>query len=166
MRRGFTLIEIIVCIGIIFVIIGAIFYIFKAGREFVSTTSLKLGLLSEARGALRFMEREIIASRVSLLSIPADDNFYNSLTFKVPQSIDEDGNITWSSDITYSLNGNNLVRTQQDNTHIIMTGVTDLKFRIRSTLPQVLEIYITASRTTTWTRTVTVSLDTKIRLRN
>ncbi len=166
MKRSFTLAEIIVCIGIIFVIIGAIFYIFKAGREFISTASLRLELLSDARNALRFMEREIIASRVSFLSIPADDNFYNSLTFKVPQSIDENGDITWSEDITYSLNGGNLIRTQQDNTQIIMSDVTDLRFRIRSTLPQVLEIYITASQTTAWTRTVTVNLSTKIRLRN
>ncbi|OQX84755.1 MAG: hypothetical protein B6D55_08490, partial [Candidatus Omnitrophica bacterium 4484_70.2] len=97
---------------------------------------------------------------------PADDNFYNSLTFKIPQDIDEDGNITWSPDITYSLNGGNLVRTQEDNTQIIMSGITDLKFRIRSTLPQVLEIYITASKNTSWMKTITVNLSTKIRLRN
>ena len=166
MKRGFTLIEIVVCIGIIFVIIGAIFYVFKAGREFISTVSLKLELLNEARNALRFMEKEIITSRVSFLNIPADDNFYNSLTFKIPQDIDEDGNITWSPDITYSLNGGNLVRTQEDNTQIIMSGITDLKFRIRSTLPQVLEIYITASKNTSWMKTITVNLSTKIRLRN
>jgi len=166
MRKSFTLVEVIVSVGIIIIIIGAIFFVFKATREIFYTTSLRIRLWEKAKEALSYMEKEILSTRSSFLSIPADGNFYNSLTFRIPQDIDEDGNITWSENITYSLNDHNLIRTQGANTQIISSDVEELRFRIESGLPQVVEIYITVSGVTPYNRTISVSLDTRVRIRN
>ncbi|RKY40441.1 MAG: hypothetical protein DRP76_01920 [Candidatus Omnitrophota bacterium] len=166
MKRSFTLVEILVSVGIVVIIIGAIFFVTKAVREFFSFTSLKIELWEKAKEALSYMEKEILSTRSSFLSIPADSNFYHSLTFRIPQDIDEDGNITWSENITYSLSNHNLIRTQGASTQIISSGVEELKFRIESGLPQVVEIYITVSGVTPYNRTISVTLDTKVRIRN
>lgn len=167
MRRSFTLVEVLICTTIIIIILGVIFYVLNTGRDSFYIISEKMELLHKVRNALEFMEGELLQSRRSLLSIPADGNYYNSVTFRIPDNITENGTIVWSEEITYSLNSNNqLVRTQAGEEQIIASYVNELKFRIDNTLPNLLEIYITAEKETFLEREISFSLESKIKMRN
>lgn len=125
------------------VILGAVLAVALSGKTSFFLNTLKLELYQKGRNALGFMEEELIQTKTSLLSVPADNNYYPTATFQVPLSIDQNSIVTWSSNITYSLVGNQIIRTQDGNAQVIASDATDLEFRVSSTNPQLLEIKLT-----------------------
>ncbi|MBU0694768.1 MAG: type II secretion system GspH family protein [Candidatus Omnitrophica bacterium] len=173
MRKGFTLIEILVCAVIVSIILGAVFSVVYVGRALFYTNSIKTDLFQKARVVLRVMEEEIAQSRVSLLSIPPDSNCYDSITFQIPQSIDNNGDITWSENIAYSLNNNQVVRIpgrQGQESEVIVSNVSELKFKVESGLPRILEMDVTTFKNNPcgedFVGERAIKLSTSIKLRN
>ncbi|HIE36245.1 MAG TPA: hypothetical protein EYP89_03295 [Candidatus Omnitrophica bacterium] len=166
-KKAVTLIETIVSVSIILIILTATLGALYVGRRIFYSLSLKVELFQKGRIGLRSMEEEILQTRASLISIPPDGKYYNSITFQIPESIDENGNITWSSQITYFLNNDNqLIRAQDNTSRIITTNINDLKFRIDDSASTILEIYLTASGNTFFGETISVDLVTSVKLRN
>lgn len=160
------MIETIVSAVIILVMMGAVMAVCYSGRISFDTTQVKVGLYQKIRTALRSMEQELIQSSVSLLDISPNGGFYDSLTLKIPQGIDDDGNITWSDDITYACNGTVLERTQGGVVTPLASDVTYLGFRIDPSTPSVVEIYVSAEKGTAFTRQLNVDLQVAVKVRN
>jgi len=133
--KGLTLVETLISILIFSIVMIAIGLAMVAGKNslFISDTptQLRQNILISIMSLSREL-RKTAPAKTNLASGASS----NSITFKVPFDnnadgvvVDAIGNIEWSSNITYSLNGlNQLIRTQNGSTTIISPNIATLGF--------------------------------------
>ena len=178
MRKGFSLVELMVVMAILGVISSILIATLAAGQQTWQVEQARMTVSAELRRGIDSMSREVASTQAAQLSIPADGNWYNTLTFRVPFDVDGNGtvldNVTgaleWSPQITYSLGGNGgnqIQRTQNAAVQILANGATVLQFRRQAATPSILEINVTVQRgNTTSNFPNTGTLNTRVRLRN
>lgn len=146
-----------------------------AGQSSWYTGDVQIELNQEIRKALLTINKELRQSASSVISdVPPDDFYYTSITFRVPQDTDGDGDVIsatgsmeWSDDINYSLNANNqIVRLTTSGSSILANNISNLQFRRLSGNPDIIEIYITAEKSTVPGRDLTAGITSSIKLRN
>lgn len=173
--RGFTLVEVLITVFIFSLIFMAMFGVLSVGVGSWHTDDVEAGLNQELRKTLMVMNKQLRQSRTSVVTgVPADDNYYTSITFKVPEDVDGDGdvidslgNIEWSGDINYSLNANNqIIRSTQSGSSILANNISSLQFRRPAGNPDIIEIYITAQKATSMGRNLGSSIASSVRMRN
>lgn len=173
--KGFTLVEILVSVLIFSFIFMALFAILAGGQTSWYTADVQIELNQQVRGSLSTMNRQLRQTRVSVISdVPADDNYYTSITFKVPQDLDGDGdvidsfgNIEWSENINYSLSEDGqIIRSTQSGSSVLANDISSLQFRRPSGNPNIIQIYITAQKTTVLGRELQTSIESRIKIRN
>jgi len=151
--RGFSLLEVLVTSVILAVMIIALFLVLSIGQRSWISGDTNIGLRQEIARALIAMGREIKETRPSRVNI-AVGNSSNSITFNIPLDpnnngnvLDASGNIVWSPNISYSLNGSNqIIRAiVGGNSSVIANSITNLQFS--RTQNEVIQINIIASRT-------------------
>lgn len=172
--KGFTFIEALVSAVIFSLIFGVIFSTMNQGLVSWRIADVNIEVQQDLRRALMAMERQLRQTRSSQVSIAANDIYYATITFKVPQdtdgdgdAIDASGNIEWSGNITYSLNADSqLVRTDALGNMALANNITNLQFRRLSGNPAVIQMALTAQKTTVSGRTASASADLQVRMRN
>ena len=100
------------------------------------------------------MESELKETRPAQISLGSGTSG-SSLTFKIPQDnngdgtiLDASGNIEWSGNITYALNGaNQITRTASGLTSILANNVVSLQFTRPTSPVNILQIDITVRKT-------------------
>jgi len=112
-----------VSIAIFTVIMSSIFTVIYTGRLYWRVGSSQVDAQQQARQAISYIVKELRQSRAGtgrvsgggpvaiLEDLPADDSAHNSVTFRIPQDTNGDGNflnvdgqiIDWSNKITYCL---------------------------------------------------------------
>jgi len=150
--KGFSLVELIVTTAIFCLIFIVIFGIMTEGLRFWHIADANIELQQDLRRGLMAMDRQLRQTRTSQISIPADDNYYASITFKIPEdtdgdgdTIDASGNIEWSGNITYSLNANSqIIRVCPAGALVLANNISVLQFKRFSGNPEVVEIDVTA----------------------
>jgi type II secretory pathway component PulJ len=159
---GFTLIEVIVALGIFFILASTAFVVMEAGTSSWFAGDIETGLRREIIKAIIPMERELKLTRASQTNL-ASGAASNSITFSIPQDNDADGtildaqaNIEWSSDadavapwtITYSLNGNNeIIRTTSTGgVSVLARNIISLQFTRPISPVNILQVDISAQR--------------------
>lgn len=171
--KGLTLIETMVVIAIIGILSSSIIGVLLIGESSWHSGEAQIQVSQEGRRGLSSMVRELRQTRSSTITtVPADDNYYNSIAFSIPSdtdgdgdAIDPSGNIEWSVPIRYSLNNNQLLRTSGATT-VLANNVSALQFRRQSISPDILEISLQTQKTTTEQRVIRLSLTSKIKMRN
>jgi len=172
---GFTLAEVMVTVFIFSLIFTAVFMILSGGRASWYTGDAQMTVDEEVRRPLLTIDRELRQTRASEISgVPADNNFYANITFNVPFDRDGDGsvidslgNIEWSDNINYALNGNKqIVRSTASGTSILANNISSLQFRRLSGSPNVIQIYITALKTAVSGRILQSNIMSSIKIRN
>lgn len=141
--KGFTIIEVLVSAVIVSILILAAFAVLDIGRGSWLSGDVHSELRKEMIRAFMAMERELRETRPVSGGPSARINLNygessNSITFQIPQDsndsdttiLDPLGDIEWSGNITYSLNGNNeIIRTAPDGaTRVLARGVANLEF--------------------------------------
>lgn len=175
--KGFTLVEIIIVLFIFTIISGAIFSVLKMGGLAWNLGDVQVAVQQDLRRGMNAMIRELRQSRSSVISgVPADDNYYSLIIFRVPEDIDNDGdvvddlgNVEWSNSIQYSLGGYNnkqLLRVQDGTTSVLANNVNSLQLRRISVIPNILEIILLTQKVTIEGRSIQITLSSKVRLRN
>ena len=173
--RGFSLVEILITVLLFSLVFMASFAVLTAGKNSWYTGDVEVEINQEIRKGLLTMNRQLRQSRSSVITgVFPDGNYYNSITFKIPEDIDADGdvidalgNMEWSDDITYSLNARNqIIRTLSGNTTILANYISNLQFRRPAGSPDVIQIYVTAQKETALKRTLTSDIMSSIRMRN
>ena len=107
------------------------------------------------------MERELKETRPAQTSL-ASGSSSASLTFRIPQDTDGDGtildslgNIEWSPQITYALNGSHqITRTASGATTVMANNISVLQFTRPLSPVNILQVDITASKNTTFGRQI------------
>ncbi len=161
--RGFTLTELLVATAIMTGVFGITLGAIRVSQQSQMATQSNLAVSSELRRGLAAMSRELAGTQTSQVSIAANDTWYASLAFRVPQDIDGDGTVVnaatgaleWSSQITYLLVGTQILRRQAGTIDRVMAngvtplaGVPGLQFRRPSANPRVVNIRLTVQRAT------------------
>ena len=121
-RRGFTLIEMFLVMGLLTVLLGAMTYTLVMGLRIGDTVLLSGGVSKEASFSLRIISEEL---RQAIAVTAAD---LHTLTFQA--DLDRNGAV---ETITYSwlgTSGDNLVRTQATETAALAKGVFGSPFII------------------------------------
>lgn len=171
--RSFTLLEIIIATLIFTLLILAVFQAMEIGRNSWFTGEISVELRQEIIKAFTVMERELKETRPALLDLNSATTA-TSLTFRLPQDNDADGtildasgNIEWSGQITYALNGaGQITRTEAGNTTILANNVTGLTFSRPLTPVNIVQVDIATAKTTFTGRQLQDTGQVVVKLRN
>jgi len=171
--RGFTLIEVIVSVSIFVFMILAVFVVMDIGRSSYFTGGLAVEVHQEVMKPFMTIERELRETAPSQINL-SSGNSSSSITFKVPHDNDGDGdvldnygNIEWSGDITYALNGNNqITRTASGITSVLANNIINLSFTRSVTPVDILQINVTARKTSLSGRQIQDTGGLELKMRN
>jgi len=166
--RGITLIEILLTVLIFSFIAAAIFLVLGIGKASWYTGDVETVLSQDIRRALTVMNSQLRQSSSSVISgVPANDNYYAAITFKLPEGIADNGSIIWSENINYSLNVNHqIISLKSGASSILANNINSLQFRRPSGNPDIIEIYITAQKNTIQGRSLQDSITSSVKMRN
>lgn len=149
--RGFSLVEILVCIVILGIIIAAIFMVSNAANMSWDAFSAMLDLQQQARQAMEGMIREVRQSRPLDITIT---NLGGRINFFVPTS---------PQSVSYYLQSNQIIREHPLGTlKVLANDINSLSFSLAAFI---LEIQLEARRIVRQ-RTLSFLLREKVRLRN
>ncbi|MFH1782841.1 MAG: prepilin-type N-terminal cleavage/methylation domain-containing protein [Candidatus Omnitrophota bacterium] len=169
MKKGFTLLELMIVLAIFTVIMGSIFTALSIGKNSFYTGSVQVEMQQEARKGLDRMVKELRQTNNFVIpSLPADDIFYNTITFRLPVT-DVNGYTNWTSDVTYSLgglNGTQLLRMTVNGTEILANNINSIQFRRTTSTPNVIDIRIQAVKNTLIGHTIQAPLNCQVNMRN
>lgn len=166
--KGFTLVEVLVTVLIFSFIAAGIFMVLSVGKASWYTGDVETELTQEMRKALTIMDSQLRQSGSAVISdVPANDNYYTSITFKVPEGVAAGGSIDWSEDINYSLNANHqIISLKAGVLSILANNITSFQFRRPSGNPDIIEIYITAQKNTVQGRSLQDNITSSVKMRN
>ena len=171
--KGFTLVETFVSTVILIMLFLAVFQLMDVGRGSWFTGDTVVELRQEIMKAIMKMDFELKKTRPAQISLGSGASS-SSLTFKIPQDnngdgtiLDASGNIEWSNNITYALNGTNqITRTVSGVTSIIANDVISLQFTRPASPVDILQIDIIARKTSVIRRQVQDTGQIIIKMRN
>ncbi len=188
-ESGMSFLEIVVSMVIFSVILASVFTVVFTGRLYWRVGTSQLDVQQAARRAISSISKELRQTRggtgrvgggspVAILEdLPADDNPYTSVTFRIPEDttgdgivVDSSGHIVeWSDKITYCLNNSDeqIIRLTENTSPCVCVPPYDncsvsvlannvkpddgsdsgLKFIRASSAPQLIEIIITTRKT-------------------
>ncbi len=173
---GVTLVETMVSLLIFSAMATTFMVVFVAGRKSWDVHKARIELQQDLRIAADRMKDELSeASSGSIVNVDADDTWYTSITFRVPESVDGYGNITWPADTTkflrHETKTNQLIRrfaegTAYQNDRVLAENIAVLKFRRLTTAPNILEINIKAEKDVVPNQKTSIENTYKVNLRN
>jgi len=171
--KGFTLTEILVSLSIFVILVFAIFAVMGIGRGAWFTGNISVELRQEIIRAFRAMDKELRETRPAQISL-AIASSSATLTFTIPQDNDGDGtildslgNIEWSGDIIYALSdAGEITRTRAGTTTVLARNITNLQFSRPTTPVDLLQIDVSAQKTSVVGRQMQDAGQTIIKMRN
>lgn len=174
---GFTLVEVMIVLAIFSIVGGAIFATLAIGRTSWQSGNVQVEVQQESRRGINRMVKELRQSgSATIVGVPADGEYHNSIAFQMPEDIDGDGdvvdangNIEWGSQITYSmggLDGKQLLRSKGGQVEVLANNITNFQFRRQATTPSIIEITLQSQKTTIQGQLIGTTLSTQVRLRN
>lgn len=171
--KGFTLIETIFAVTIFLLLTLAVFTMMYAGRGAWFTGDVSAQLRQDIIRAFTAMERGLKETRPSQISLAIGASS-PTLTFRIPQDNDNDGtvldslgNIEWSDNITYALNGaNEITKTVSGVTSLLARNIINLQFTRPVSPVNLLQIDVTARKVSVQGRTIEDTGQIMIKMRN
>lgn len=161
--RGMSLIEAMVSIVLMAMMVVLTLQSFHSGTRLWDSAYVHSKLTVEAQRALELMVKELRRSAASQINLISAD----TLRFKMPEAVDDAGNITWSGWYEYSLAGEQILRTVVATSDFVVVAneIAFLEFT-QSGSPVTINIDIRAEQNTTYGHPIKVSLVGKAELRN
>ncbi len=179
-NKGVTLAEIMVTMLIFSVISIALFTTSMVGENSWQVNQARTEVIQELRKSMDAMNYDLIETGSSAISnvLPdsdsspyedtaEDDDWYSSITFQLPAGI-SGGTLQWGSDnIQFIVNGSNqLVRVTSSGTRVIAQNITSLGFYRSSSNSDMIQIALTAQKTTTRGMDIQLEVNFSVKMRN
>jgi len=169
-KAAMTLIETLFCAVIFTLIIGACTALLLRGWDSWNLSSAQAQLTQELTQSVTWMSNDTRQSGASVITnVPADNNPYSQISLSTAQNV-SGGIVVWGPLLNYSLGGSSgqqLIRTQNSQTHIIATNVTSFQLTRPTATPNVVNIQLTVSVPThRGSQQLTSTLSFKVLLRN
>lgn len=175
-HRGFSLVETLVTTLIFAVLAGGIYAALVAGNTSWEVNRIRIELQQDLRIAMDRLKEDLTqASTISITDVPANNTWYSSITFRIPESVDTSGNIQWPDEtIQYLLSGtdsNELTRQVEEDLvvteeRLIAQNIESLQIRRLTSTPEIVEITLQAQKDAQTGDTITVDSSFKLKLRN
>ncbi len=182
-NKGVGLIEVGIAMVIFLILIGMLYGAISSNRVTVNEAQDRIKLQQELRKTLDRLEKELKASRSSLITIPGTND---SVTFQEPVDWDSDGDVVdasgaveWGAEgnlnwnMRYLLSGTQVLRrvfdaagVQQGTDTVIANDINLFQITRQAVQPNRISINMTAQRTTLDQRTISFSAGSEIILRN
>jgi hypothetical protein len=127
-------------------------------------------LEQDVRKAMEWMKNDLLEAGASkITNVPANGTWYTTITFQTSNGVSS-GAIVWDSNtINYALGGTGgtqVIRTYNSGTKVLANHISSMQFRRQSASSQVLEVALTALKTTNNQRQLTQTLNFEVVLRN
>ncbi|MBU0468803.1 MAG: prepilin-type N-terminal cleavage/methylation domain-containing protein [Candidatus Omnitrophica bacterium] len=179
-NKGVTLAEIMVTMLIFSIISVALFTMSIVGENSWQVTQAKTEVIQELRKSMDAMNYDLIETGSSAISnvLPdtdaspyedtaEDDDWYSSITFQLPTGV-SGGSLQWGSDnIQFMVNGENqLVRITPSGTRVVAQNITSLGFYRSSSNSDMIQIALTAQKTTTRGMKIQLEVNFSVKMRN
>jgi type II secretory pathway pseudopilin PulG len=170
--RGYTLVEVLVCSCIFFVIATLAISVMRSGANSWFTGGTSVELRNNIIRAFSVMEKELRQTNPAKLSLTSDSTS-TSLVFKLPVDSDNDGTILdssgtieWSEDITYKLENDQIIRETPDASSVLGNNIVGLQFTRPSGSANLIQVDIEAQKDDKGGRTVTDNGQIIVKMRN
>lgn len=162
-QAGFTLLELLLVLGIFTLVFGSVFQIMQRGQMSWFIADAEVELQQQLRIGMDKITRELSQASSANLSINAAQD---GVTFAIPSGYNA-GAIVWGSSIQYSRGGTNnqqLLRTSNAETTVLVNHITNAVF----TQPTagVLSIDLTVGKNAATGHAVSKTLSSQVNLRN
>ncbi|HLF19114.1 MAG TPA: prepilin-type N-terminal cleavage/methylation domain-containing protein [Candidatus Omnitrophota bacterium] len=166
-RSGFTLVEAMVAVILFSLLFGASMLIYLSGNESWHTNSVRLELQQEIRKGMSKVMDDLRQAGTSVVSINADGTWNPTISFRTVTGV-SGGSASWSTNlITYSVSSDQLVRQVGLSTPgVVAIDIDSVQFRRQASTPDIVEVNLVAQGTTYRGRTLSISADFSIQLRN
>ena len=171
--QGFSMVELIMVVFVFSVLVTISYVTLLSGASSWQATSETTELNQELRKGMEWMMTDLLQAGASTVTdVPADDNWYNAITFKIPSAAGvSGGTIEWASSTTnYALASSGsisqLKRTVGGQQKIIGQYITSLQIRRQSTSPEIVDVILGAQKNTPKTGLIDGTLSFSAKLRN
>lgn len=166
-EKGTTLPELLAATLIFSILMALVAMILRGGQEQASVTEARMHLEESLRQSLYQMGLEVREAAPSRTNI---GNGGASLTFQIPSSVDNGGNITQWNTLTYRVGGNGrqLVRIDSGTgqSTILANDIQSVNFASTGNPIGTVQYAVTAQKTLWNQRNITVASTGEARLRN
>ena len=164
--RAFTLVEVMISVAIFTILFGACFTVLLSGSDSWQVNSAEMQLQQELRKAMDWLKEDLAEGGISTITnVPADWNWYSTITFKAPSGVTS-GAITWGSNtIQFVLSSNQLRRIEGATTKVIAQNISSLQFRRQASTPHLVEVSLQAQKSSI-KGTISKTLSFKVQMRN
>ncbi len=167
--RGISLSELLITVFIFLSISGALYASFAVGQDSWVMNRAQISLQRELRKTVERMKQELVqAGSASIVDVPADGEWYQIVTFRVPLDV-VDGSIVWDSEnIVFSLDQENsrLLRTKGAESQVVGQHIIFVGFRRDVLTPDILEVSLGARNEEVKGGSLDAQLEMHIKLRN
>ncbi|HNX81879.1 MAG TPA: type II secretion system protein [Candidatus Omnitrophota bacterium] len=156
MKRGFTLVEILIVIAVISGVIAGIFAVLNVGTASFNDGQALLSLQQNSRLAIDAMTQEIRQSQMNNLSIPTSTH----IDFTIPLDITTSP-ITYSGTISYYLQDGQLIREYPSGwRRVVCNDINNIVFSNNTTS---VSIQLMSSKTIDHTMHFNLTEEVKVR---
>jgi prepilin-type N-terminal cleavage/methylation domain-containing protein len=164
-EAGFSVLEMMVAVAIMSILVSFTVQAFLSGSRIVHANLVSSNIASEIRRGMESMTQELRNSSLARITVIQP----GVLQFQTPTNMTQDGVITWSGILQYSLGGINqqLLRTDlaTGQTRVYANYVTALTFTVTQN-PATIAIVMTAQQQTPDRITYSETLRSAVELRN
>jgi prepilin-type N-terminal cleavage/methylation domain-containing protein len=166
-RQGFSLMETMVTMLIFSFVAGALYAAAAIGEVSWQANKVRVEVSQELRKAMGWMEYELQqAGDSSIVDVPADGAWYTTMTFKIPDGV-ENGDIHWGENtIQFILSGTDLHRIEAGTDKTLAQNIVSLQFRRQAASANILEVALQSQKNTVKGETLTADLNFEVQLRN
>ncbi len=167
-RKGFTLVEILVLVGVLSIIVGSVLRVASSWQRSWNIGKVQMDVQSQARRAMGEITEELSQTSQDRVNINVAGDV---ITFQLPNDDYAGGAFTWGDQIQYSLIAgpagiSQLLRTNlnTNQTEVLASYINAMQFTLTS---GVISMQLTVNKTPEGGGTpVTMQLDTQVSLRN
>lgn len=164
--KGFSLTELMVVVAVATVLMGAAYGVFAICRISWESGQAQVDLEQDVRrGMLRIVWDLQQSGSSQIQGVPADGQAYPSITLAIPSQVAADGTIVWGPAFTYALGGNGGTQLLRGAT-VVANHMQALTFRRQAAAPLVMEVSLTAQKTTVQRAVIQSTLASRAQLRN
>jgi len=172
LSRGFTLLEVMVTVLILSFLVGALYVSMNAGQRTWEVNRAQIDLQRELRKSMEQIKKDLFETgSAAIVDVPADDVWYTSITFHIPNTA-LNGSILWESNtFQYILGGTGLTELHRINsmgpaTDIVAHDIQSVQFRRQSATPNIMEVALVGEDITLKGNSLTYQLNFELELRN
>ena len=166
MKKGFTLLELMVVVLLTSVVMSALFMVLSSGQSTWFEADTQVTVQQELRKALRAMTRELAMSGPSQVSVEDDGAADTSVSFNISTGATGGGVVSWTGPINFSVVSGQLLRINGSDTRVLANNVSSLRLLRAGASPRMLRINTTVTKNTKANRVINVTHEASVYLRN